>query len=162
VVVGRSSLVLAGQHVGTIGPRVKRVCTPGKGVGWYPTYLVEPRPLIVVGLVNKVRPHPNGECIWLADVDVGEEYERQIIWGGQPLVEEGCFVPVALPGARLPQGKIRRRRYRGEISDGMLCSLAELGWDLSASDRVALLKPVGLNPGASLEKVGLDWQKIAL
>ena len=54
--------------------------------------------------------------------------------------------PVAPPGARVPvvgtkagPYKIRRRRYRGEVSDGMLCSPAELGWHPSITDRVALL-----------------------
>jgi phenylalanyl-tRNA synthetase beta chain len=118
---------------------------------------------VVVGKVIKVRPHPQGERIWLADVDVGAEYHRQIVWGGQPLVEEGSFVPVALPGAQLPAGKIRRRRYRGEISEGMLCSLAELGWDPSVRDRVALLdSSTGLRPGESLEHAARDWPSIVL
>jgi phenylalanyl-tRNA synthetase beta chain len=121
---------------------------------------MEPRG-VVVGEVIKVRPHPNGERIWLAYVDVGTEHRPQIVWGGKRLELEGNLVPVALPGARLSAGKIRRRRYRGEVSEGMLCSLAELGWDLSVHDRVALLgRSAGLKPGDSLDGFGHDWPKI--
>jgi tRNA-binding EMAP/Myf-like protein len=115
----------------------------------------------VVGQVVKVRPHPGGERIWLADVDIGGDYQPQIVWGGRPLLAEGSFVPVAPPGAWLPSGKIRRRRYRGEISDGMLCSPAELGWDPAVSDRVALLDgSKGIRPGESLDE--RDWQSLVL
>lgn len=118
---------------------------------------------MVVGEVITVRPHPNGERIWLAHVNVGREFEPQIVWGGKQLVKKGSFVPVALPGARLPMGKIRRRRYRGQISEGMLCSLAELGWDPSVHDRVALLDDsADLKPGDPLDDVGSDWRRIVL
>jgi phenylalanyl-tRNA synthetase beta chain len=123
---------------------------------------------VVVGRVLNVRPHPAGAHIWLAYLDIGTDSQPQIVWGGVPVVKAGCLVPVALPGARLPSMgheqrsyKIRRRRYRGEISEGMLCSLAELGWDLSATDRVALLDgTVGLRTGDSLDDVGDTWPLI--
>ena len=109
----------------------------------------------------KVRPHPYGDRIWLADVEIGPGHHLQIVWGGVPLLDEGDLVPVAPPGSRLPQGKMRRRRYRGEVSEGMLCSLAELGWDLSVSDRVALLdERSGLTPGESLDSRDSDWPSI--
>jgi tRNA-binding EMAP/Myf-like protein len=114
---------------------------------------------VIVGRVVRVRPHPGGENIWLADVDTGIDGPIQIVWGGMHIVKEGDLVPVAQPGTRLPATedkpnpyKIRRRRYRGEISEGMLCSLAELGWDSSVTDRVALLDgSLGLQVGESLE-----------
>jgi tRNA-binding EMAP/Myf-like protein len=116
---------------------------------------------VVVGRVVKVRPHLHGDRIWLADIDIGLGLHLQIVWGGLPIVEEGCLVPVAPPGARLPGGKMRRRRYRGEISEGMLCSLAELGWDLSVTDRVALLHGAkGLWPGQSVDDLEGDWRSI--
>jgi phenylalanyl-tRNA synthetase beta chain len=123
---------------------------------------------VVVGCVIKVRPHPNGEHIWLADVDIGWDYLLQIVWGGVPIVEEGSLVPVAPPGARLPHPKIsgqrykmRRRRYRGEMSEGMLCSLAELGWDSAVTERVALLNDsAGLHPGESLDNRDDSWRSI--
>jgi tRNA-binding EMAP/Myf-like protein len=125
---------------------------------------------VVVGRVAKVRPHARGERIWLADVDIGRDCQPQIVWGGEPIVAAGSFVPVACPGAWLPamkpeQGvyKIRRRRYRGEISEGMLCSLAELGWDLSVKDRVALLDgSTGLRVGESLDNRHVDWPLIVM
>jgi tRNA-binding EMAP/Myf-like protein len=116
---------------------------------------------VVVGKIVKVRPHPRGERIWLADVDIGADFQLQIVWGGSPILEEGSLVPVAPPGARLPDGKMRRRRYRGEISEGMLCSLAELGWDRSITDCVALLdNSIGLRPGESLDEHDTDWWSI--
>lgn len=116
---------------------------------------------MVVGRIIKVRPHPGGDRIWLADVEIGRGYQPQIVWGGVPLLDEGDLVPVAPPGSWLPQGKMRRRRYRGEVSEGMLCSLAELGWDLSVTDRVALLdEQAGLIPGESLDSRASDWPSI--
>jgi phenylalanyl-tRNA synthetase beta chain len=115
---------------------------------------------VVVGKVVDVRRHPNGEKIWLADVDLGDGSSAQIVFGGRPVVRPSSLVPVAPPGSRLPEGtKIRRRRYRGEISEGMLCSLAELGWDLSVTDRVALLDG-SLLPGMSLDNRANDWSSI--
>lgn len=114
-----------------------------------------------MGRIVKVRPHPYGDRIWLADVEIGQDYQLQIVWGGKPIVMEGHLVPVAPPGSRLPQGKMRRRRYRYEVSEGMLCSLAELGWDPSVTDRVALLdERAGLIPGESLDSRENDWRSI--
>jgi tRNA-binding EMAP/Myf-like protein len=122
----------------------------------------------MVGRVVRVRSHPGGENIWLADVDTGSDCPLQIVWGGAQIVKEGDLVPVAQPGTWLPatqdkpeRYKIRRRRYRGMISEGMLCSLAELGWDSSVTDRVALLDgSVGLQVGGSLESRYIDGRDI--
>lgn len=136
------------------------VSTRNSGVACYGTGLVTTRG-VVVGRVIKVREHPYGDRIWLADLDIGTDYQPQIVWGGVRIIEAGSLVPVALPGAWLPGGKIRRRRYRKEISEGMLCSLAELGWDSTASDRVALLSHSGnLCPGDSLDNHDVDWQSV--
>jgi tRNA-binding EMAP/Myf-like protein len=125
---------------------------------------------VVAGRVVKVRPHPYGEHIWLADVNIGDDYLPQIIWGGVPIVKDGCLVPVAQPGAWLPATKdkpspykIRPRNYRGVRSEGMLCSLAELGWNASVTDRVALLNPAAhLRAGDSLDDRYVDWQLIVM
>lgn len=118
---------------------------------------------VVVGQIVKVRPHPFGDHIWLADLDTGSGVHAQIVWGGEPILKAGDLVPVAPPGARLPVGKIRRRRYRTEVSEGMLCSLAELGWDASVTDRVAVLGPeYGLKPGDSLDDRAGDWRTIVV
>jgi tRNA-binding EMAP/Myf-like protein len=121
-----------------------------------------------VGRVVEILPHPGGELIWLAKVDIGADHQPQIVWGGVHVVTKGSLVPVALPGTWLPATKvklspykIRRRRYRGVISEGMLCSCAELGWDSSATDRVALLdESAGLRVGESLEDHYVDWRRI--
>lgn len=114
-----------------------------------------------MGQIVKVRPHPYGDRIWLADVEIGQDYQLQIVWGGLRIVNDGDLVPVAPPGCRLPQGKMRRRRYRCEVSEGMLCSLAELGWDPAVTDRVALLdEHAGLVPGDSLDSRESDWPSI--
>jgi phenylalanyl-tRNA synthetase beta chain len=122
---------------------------------------------VVVGRVAELRPHPNGDFIWLADLDIGTGEAPQIVWGGVPVVREGDLVPVARPGAWLPATankrgpyKIRRRHYRGQLSEGMLCSLAELGWDPAVTDRVALLSGDVVKPGDSLDDVGKSWPLI--
>ena len=121
----------------------------------------------MTGRVVKVRLHPHGQYIWLADVDIGIDYHPQIVWGGVPVVADGSLVPVAPPGAWLPATaahprpyKMRRRRYRGEISEGMMCSLAELGWDPDITDRVALLHST--RPGESLDNHMTDWGSIVI
>jgi tRNA-binding EMAP/Myf-like protein len=125
---------------------------------------------VVVGRVVEIRPHPRRELIWLSTVDTGTGRKPQIVWGGVPIVKAGSLVPVAQPGTWLPPTKdkpnpykVRRRRYAGEISDGMLCSLAELGWDPAVTDWVALLNPsAGLYAGQPLENRYDDWRAIAL
>jgi tRNA-binding EMAP/Myf-like protein len=103
-------------------------------------------------------------------VDTGTGCKPQIVWGGIPIVKAGSLVPVAQPGTWLPPAKdepnrykIRRRRYAGEISEGMLCSLAELGWDPSVTDWVALLDTsADLHAGQPLEDRYNDWRTIVL
>jgi phenylalanyl-tRNA synthetase beta chain len=111
-----------------------------------------------------VRDHPNAEHIWLAFVDLGNGAPVQIVFGGQRKVSEDDLVPVAPPGSRLsPEAKkMRRRRYRGESSHGMLCSLAELGWAPESDEEVALLRDV--TPGESLDDVTAadDWKSLVI
>lgn len=94
--------------------------------------------LIVPGTVLAVREHPQGDYIWLADVEAGGRV-RQIVFGGIPVVTPGAVVPVALPGARVNGKKIRKKRFRGEVSDGMFCSAAEAGLG-QETDRVLILE----------------------
>ena len=113
---------------------------------------------IVVGYVLKVAPHPDGDKIWLAYVNTGDMESKiyQIIWGGYPIVKEGCLVPVALPGSTLPVGKVRKRRYRGVLSEGVLCGLGDLGLSES-NDRVVILEDGrNLKPGDSLDEFFLN------
>jgi tRNA-binding EMAP/Myf-like protein len=131
----------------------------------------------IAGRVNRVRRHPRGEFIWLADVDLGNVPLVQIVFGGgRPLVRND-LVPVAPPGSRAivqysdgltrPK-KMRTRTYRGERSHGMLCSLNELGWVHDGPNEVARLCDV--TPGESLDElpvhrraqVALDWEEANL
>jgi tRNA-binding EMAP/Myf-like protein len=118
---------------------------------------------VIVGQVVGVRDHPNGDRIWLADVDLGRGDLVQIVFGGKPVIQRDSLVPVAPPGSRLQGVKMRRRRYRGQVSHGMLCSLAELGWDPTVEDRVAVLAASPqLQPGTRLDDRANNWQSIIL
>lgn len=82
---------------------------------------------IITGHVLECKKHPNADQLSICLVDVGEEEPVQIICGA-PNVSAGQKVIVAKPGARLPGGlKIKKAKIRGEVSNGMICSLEELG-----------------------------------
>ena len=82
---------------------------------------------VVVGRVLSMERHTNSDHMWVCKIDVGGERELQIVTGAQN-VNIGDLVPVALDGSTLPGGKeIRTGKLRGELSEGMLCSLGELG-----------------------------------
>ncbi|OGR26094.1 MAG: phenylalanine--tRNA ligase subunit beta [Desulfobacterales bacterium RIFOXYA12_FULL_46_15] len=81
---------------------------------------------VVVAKVLEVKPHPNAGKLSVCRVDVGSNQGLQIVCGA-PNVREGMFSPCALEGAILPgELKIKAGKLRGEISQGMLCSAAEL------------------------------------
>lgn len=81
----------------------------------------------VVGKVEKCIPHPNADRLRVCTVNVGTEERLQIVCGAQN-VASGQYVVVALVGAILPGGlKIKKSKLRGEVSEGMICSLTELG-----------------------------------
>ena len=82
---------------------------------------------VVVGKVLSMVRHPNSDHMWICQVDVGREEPVQIVTGAQN-VTEGDLVPVALHNSWLPGGvHITKGKLRGELSNGMLCSFAELG-----------------------------------
>lgn len=86
---------------------------------------------VVVGRLLSVVPHPDSDHLVICSVDVGTE-TVQIVTGAQN-VKEGDLVPAALHGSTLPGGKkIKKGKLRGVESQGMLCSLSELG--LSVGD----------------------------
>ena len=82
---------------------------------------------VVVGKVLSMVRHPNSDHMWICQVDVGQEAPLQIVTGAQN-VHEGDLVPAALHSSWLPGGvHITKGKLRGELSNGMLCSFAELG-----------------------------------
>ena len=82
---------------------------------------------VVVGKVLSMVRHPNSDHMWICQVDVGQEAPVQIVTGAQN-VHEGDLVPAALHNSWLPGGvHITKGKLRGEKSNGMLCSFAELG-----------------------------------
>ncbi|WP_058307153.1 phenylalanine--tRNA ligase subunit beta [Gracilibacillus massiliensis] len=81
---------------------------------------------VVVGYVESCEKHPNADKLNLCQVNVGEE-TLQIICGA-PNIAQGQKVAVAKPGAVLPGNfKIKKAKLRGVESNGMICSLQELG-----------------------------------
>ncbi len=82
---------------------------------------------VVVGRILSVKPHTNSDHLVICSVDVGADSPLQIVTGA-PNVKEGDLVPAALDNSTLPGGiKIKRGKLRGEVSEGMLCSIGELG-----------------------------------
>ncbi|MCQ2452558.1 MAG: phenylalanine--tRNA ligase subunit beta [Oscillospiraceae bacterium] len=81
---------------------------------------------VVVGKVVEITRHTNSDHMWVCQVDIGSEVV-QIVTGAQN-VSAGDLVPVAKDNSRLPGGvHITAGKLRGEASNGMLCSLKELG-----------------------------------
>ena len=84
---------------------------------------------IVVGRVLSMERHPNSDHMWICQIDVGREAPIQIVTGAWN-VHVGDLVPAALHKSTLPGGKkIEKGKLRGEVSDGMMCGLYELGLD---------------------------------
>lgn len=80
---------------------------------------------LVVGEVKECKMHPDSDHLHVCKVDVGSEILDIVC--GAPNVREGLKVIVALDGAELPGGTIKKGMIRGQVSNGMLCSMAELG-----------------------------------
>ena len=83
---------------------------------------------VVVGKVETCEPHPNADKLRVCQVDIGRDTLANIVCGAAN-VQAGQFVPVATLGTYLPTVnlKIRPAKLRGVASEGMICSLAELG-----------------------------------
>jgi len=82
---------------------------------------------VVVGKVLSIERHPDADKLVVCSIDAGKDIPLQIVTGATN-VNVGDFVPVCLDGAKLPGGKvIKKGKLRGVVSEGMLCSLSELG-----------------------------------
>ena len=81
---------------------------------------------VIVGRVEEVAPHPNADKLTLCRVNTGEGQVSVVC--GAPNVKQGMLAPLAQPGTVLPDGtRLAKSVIRGETSEGMLCSDAELG-----------------------------------
>ncbi len=91
---------------------------------------------IIIGQIKKIEPHPDADKLVICQVDIGREEPLQIVTGA-PNVAEGQKIPVVLDGGRVAGGhdgsktpggvKIKKGKLRGVVSNGMMCSIEELG-----------------------------------
>ena len=118
---------------------------------------------LTVGHVLECVDHPDSDHLHVCKVDVGNEVLNIVC--GAPNVRKGLKVIVALAGAKLPGGEIKRGVIRGVESNGMLCSKAELGLDskfLTEEDKAGIHElpedtEIGSDPIVAL---GLDDEVI--
>ena len=82
---------------------------------------------LIVGEVIECSDHPDSDHLHVCKVNVGNEILDIVC--GAPNCRKGIKVIVALNGAKLPGGEIKKGMIRGQVSNGMLCSIAELGLD---------------------------------
>ena len=94
---------------------------------------------VFVGKIIKIEKHPDADKLVVCQLDLGQEEPTQIVTGASN-VFEGAYVPVAVHGSRIPGPlhgqpkeengtKITKGKLRGVVSNGMLCSAGELGFD---------------------------------
>lgn len=131
------------EKMSVTGIEVEGVETPAEGLK-----------KIVVGEVKECLPHPDSDHLSICQVDIGEDELSQIVCGA-PNVKAGIKVIVALPGSRIAGNvKIKKGKMRGQVSNGMICSLQELGYPDSVipkefADGIYYM-PADANPGDSI------------
>ncbi|MBD2179008.1 phenylalanine--tRNA ligase subunit beta [Pseudanabaena sp. FACHB-1998] len=111
---------------------------------------------VVVGHILTADRHPNADKLQVCKVDIGAPEPLQIVCGAAN-ARQGLFVPVATVGTYLPtiDLKLRPTKLRGERSEGMICSLAEIGLAKESSGIHEF--PEGLTVGADVRPLlGLD------
>ena len=114
---------------------------------------------LVIGEVKECEMHPDSDHLHVCKVDIGTEVLNIVC--GAPNVRKGLKVIVALDGAVLPEKTIKKGSIRGQESNGMLCSMLELGLEHKYVDEVdktgihelPLDAPIGEDP---IEYMGLD------
>ena len=89
---------------------------------------------LTIGEVIECEMHPDSDHLHVCKVDIGTEVLGIVC--GAPNVRKGLKVIVALPGAKLPGGTIKKGVIRGQESNGMLCSMLELGLESKFVDEV--------------------------
>ncbi len=106
---------------------------------------------VIVAEIKTIRKHPNADKLSL--VEAKTDRQGFSIVCGAKNIREGQKVPLALVGAKLPNGaEIRKSKIRGEPSEGMLCSEIELGLGQDATGIMILAPdlPLGANLGETL------------
>ena len=112
---------------------------------------------LVIGEIVECKEHPDSDHLHCCKVNVGKEVLDIVC--GAPNARKGIKVIVALDGAQLPGGTIKCGKIRGEVSNGMMCSIAELGLDnkfLTEEDKAGIHElpadaPIGENPIAYMK-----------
>ncbi len=112
---------------------------------------------LVIGEIKECVDHPDSDHLHCCKVDIGSEVLDIVC--GAPNARKGLKVIVAQDGAQLPGGTIKKGVIRGEESNGMLCSMAELGLEskfLKEEDKAGIHElpadaPVGEDPIAFLQ-----------
>ena len=99
---------------------------------------------VVVGKILEMKRHENSDHMWVCQIDVGQAEPVQIVTGAWN-IHVGDYVPAALHGAHLPGGvTIEKGKLRGVESNGMLCSLKELGMTAEHDFPYAVITPAAL------------------
>ena len=99
---------------------------------------------VVVGKILEMKRHENSDHMWVCQIDVGQAEPVQIVTGAWN-IHVGDYVPAALHGAHLPDGvKIEKGKLRGVESNGMLCSLKELGMTAEHDFPYAVITPAAI------------------
>lgn len=115
---------------------------------------------LVIGQVVSKQPHPDSDHLNICQVNLGDKIEQIVC--GAPNVDVNQKVIVAKPGAVLPEITIKPSKVRGVESNGMICSLLELGVDKKYLDENQVKGIEVLNEDAEvgnenvLEYLGLD------
>ena len=99
---------------------------------------------VVAGRILSMEKHPDSDHMWVCLLDVGRDAPVQIVTGAWN-IHAGDLVPAALDGSLLPNGtEIHAGKLRGVESDGMLCSLKELGLTAEHDFPYAVITPAAL------------------
>ena len=99
---------------------------------------------VVVGKILEMKRHENSDHMWVCQIDVGQAEPVQIVTGAWN-IHVGDYVPAALHGAHLPGGvTIEKGKLRGVESNGMLCSLKELGMTAEHDFPYAVITPAAI------------------
>jgi phenylalanyl-tRNA synthetase beta chain len=118
------------------------------------TRILNPLEGVVVAKVAALRPHPKADRIQLVDVEIENGDPMQVCCGAFNM-SVGDLIPFATIGTVMPDGmEISQREMRGEMSNGMCCSAAEL--DLGSDHDGIMILPEDLETGAPLmQELGL-------